>query len=100
MDFYEDAVTLREKEGAVEEITSGDRTYQARGPSPLSTIKYMTTELKSAGLIEEVVKDGNSPIYAPVESTGGTLKDRPTGRPTSYTEDEGTISRQWLGRRG
>ena len=29
VDFYEDAVTFREKEGAVEEITSGDQIYQA-----------------------------------------------------------------------
>jgi hypothetical protein len=29
VDFFEDAVTFREKAGAVEEITSGDRIYQA-----------------------------------------------------------------------
>jgi hypothetical protein len=29
VDFFEDAVTFREKVGAVEEITSGDRIYQA-----------------------------------------------------------------------
>ena len=29
MDFSEDAVTFREQVGAVEEITSGDRIYQA-----------------------------------------------------------------------
>jgi hypothetical protein len=29
VDFFEDAVTFREKVGAVEEINSGDRIYQA-----------------------------------------------------------------------
>jgi hypothetical protein len=29
VDFYKDAITFREKEGAVEEITSGDQIYQA-----------------------------------------------------------------------
>jgi hypothetical protein len=29
VDFFEDAVTFLEKEGAVEEITSGDRIYRA-----------------------------------------------------------------------
>jgi hypothetical protein len=115
VDFFEDAVTSREKEGAIEEMTSGERIYQAcldleqatarevfqhinpditKPAVPLSTLKNKTTELKSAGLVEEVDKDGNAPIYAPVECPGGTREDRPTGPPTTYTDDDVTISRQ------
>ena len=113
MDFFEGAVTFLEKEGAVEEITSGDRIYQAyldleratareilehinpditKPAVPLSTIKNKTTELTRARLVEEVDRDGNAPIYAPVERPGGTHEDRPT----TYIEDDGTVSRQWL----
>lgn len=110
VDFYEDAVTFRRKEGAVEEITSGDRIYQAyidlkratarkvfehinpdpHNPTvPLSTIQNKTTDLKGVGLIEKVGKDGKAPIYAPVERPGGTQEDRPT----AHTEDGGTVGR-------
>jgi hypothetical protein len=110
VDFFEDAVTFRRKEGTVEEITSGDRIYQtyidleratarkvfkhinpdANNPTvPLSTIKNKTTDLKRAGLIEEVGKDGKAPIYAPVKRAGGTHEDRPT----EHTEDGGTVGR-------
>jgi hypothetical protein len=95
VDFLEDAVTFREKEGAVEEITSGDRIYQAyldleratarevfehinpdpNNPTvPLSTIKNKTTDLKRVGLIEEVGKDGKAPIYAPHRSRRAQTK--------------------------
>jgi hypothetical protein len=57
---------------------------------PLSTVKNKTTDLKRVGLIEEVDKDGDAPIYAPVETPGGTREDRPTHRPTVHTEDGGT----------
>jgi uncharacterized protein (UPF0147 family) len=114
VDFFEDAVTFRRKEGAVEEITSGNRIYQAyidlkratarkvfehinpdpNNPTvPHSTIKNKTTDLKRVGLIEEVGKDGNAPIYAPVKRAGGTHEDRPTHRPTEHTEDDGTVGR-------
>jgi hypothetical protein len=114
VDFFEDAVTFRRKEGAVEKITSGNRIYQAyidleratvrkvfehinpdpKNPTiPLSTIKNKTTDLKKAGLIEKVGKDGKAPIYAPVERPGGTQEDRPTHRPTAHTEDGGTVGR-------
>ena len=97
MDFFEDAVTFRRKVGAIEEITSGDRIYQAyldlkratvrevfdhinpdpnNSTVPLSTIKNKTTDLKKVGLIEKVGKDGKAPIYAPVKRAGGTREDR------------------------
>jgi hypothetical protein len=96
VDFFEDAVTFLEKEGAVEEITSSERIYQAYldleratdrevfehiNPDitelavPLSTIENKTTELKSAGLIEEVDKDGNAP------GTGQRPERAPGGSP-------------------
>jgi hypothetical protein len=114
VDFFEDKVTFRRKEGAVEKITSGNRIYQAyidlkratakkvfehinpdpNNPTvPLSTIKNKTTDLKTGGLIEEVGKDGKAPIYAPVKRTGGTQEDPPTHRPTAHTEDGGTVGR-------
>jgi hypothetical protein len=110
VDFFEDAVTFRRKEGAVEEITSGNRIYQAyidlkratarkvfehinsdaNNPTvPLSTIKNKTTDLKRVELIEEVGKDGKAPIYAPVKRPDGTREDRPT----EHTEDGGTVGR-------
>jgi hypothetical protein len=114
VDFFEYKVTFRRKEGAVEKITSGNRIYQAyidleratarqvfeyinpdaNNPTvPLSTVKNKTTDLKGEGLIEKVGKDGNAPIYAPVERPGGTQEDRPTHRPTAHTEDGGTVGR-------
>ena len=113
VDFFEDEITFLEKEGAVEELTSDEDLqasldleqatarkvfehiypYITKPTVPHSTIKNKTTELKRVGLVEEVDKDGKAPIYTPVERPGGTHEDRPT----TYIDDDGTISRQWLG---
>ena len=113
VDFFEDAVPFLENEEAVEEITSGDRIYQAYldleratakkvfehiNPDPHNptvsriTIKNKTTDLKRVGLIEEVDKDGNAdtgqrPERAPGRSPGRRRvggKDTPRS-PRSYT---------------
>ena len=116
VDFLEDALLIRPKDGAVEEITSGDRIYQAyldlkratarevfehintdttKPATPLSTIKNKTTDLKRVGLLEEVGKDGRAPIYSPPqeEEEESTHTDRPDHRPNVYTEDGGTMGR-------
>ena len=105
-------VTFRRKEGAVEEITSGDRIYQAYidlkratakkvfehiNPDPnnptvaLSTIKNKTTDLKEEGLIEEVGKGREGSHLRSSKRAGAHNEDRPTHRPTAHTEDGGTV---------